>query len=163
MSWYLTQLKPNCAWIAEKNLNRQGFETFLPLEEATTERRGKFVTNVQPLFPGYIFVRLDVSKGSWRSVNSTYGVTRLVSFGAAPAPVPHQLVDSIQSRCDDTGKLLPPDKLKPGDKVSLASGPLAHFIAHIDEILPDQRVWVLLDIMGGQTRVKVDARQLRLA
>ena len=62
-SWFLAQLKPNCANIADKNLKRQGFQTFLPMEEETTQRNGKFVTAMRPLFPGYIFVAFDVARG----------------------------------------------------------------------------------------------------
>ena len=60
-SWFLAQLKPNCANIADKNLKRQGFQTFLPMEEETRQRNGKFVTAMRPLFPGYIFVTFDVA------------------------------------------------------------------------------------------------------
>ena len=74
-SWFLAQLKPNCARIADKHLTRQGFRTFLPLEEETRQRKGKFVTADRPLFPGYIFVAFDVARGFWRTVNSTHGIT----------------------------------------------------------------------------------------
>jgi hypothetical protein len=60
-SWFLAQLKPNCANIADKNLKRQGFQTFLPMEEETRQRNGKFVTAMRPFFPGYIFVTFDVA------------------------------------------------------------------------------------------------------
>ena len=80
-SWLLTQMKPNCASIAQKILDRQGFKTFLPLEDKTQERNGKFLTTTQPLFPGYLFVAFNAVQGHWRSVNSTHGVTRLVRFG----------------------------------------------------------------------------------
>ena len=60
-SWFLAQFKPNCANIADKNLKRQGFQTFLPMEEETRKRNGKFVTAMRPLFPGYIFVTFDVA------------------------------------------------------------------------------------------------------
>jgi len=60
-SWFLAQLNPNCANIADKNLKRQGFQTFLPIEEETRKRNGKFVTAMRPLFPGYIFVTFDVA------------------------------------------------------------------------------------------------------
>ena len=79
--WFLAQIKPNCATIANRNLRRQGFETFLPMEEETRQRSGKFVTTKRPLFPGYIFVAFDANRGHLRSVNSTYGITKLVSFG----------------------------------------------------------------------------------
>ena len=160
-SWFLAQLKPNCATIAEKNLKRQGFKTFLPMEEETRQRKGKFVTHTRPLFPGYIFVAFDVARGFWRSVNSTYGITRLVSFGKDPAAVPLDLVSELMQRCDAQGKLLPPKLLKPGDQVTLTKGPFANFVAEVETIAPDRRVWVLMEIMGAQTRVAVGVDQLR--
>lgn len=162
VSWFLAQLKPNCANIADKNLRRQGFKTFLPMEEETRQRNGKFVTFTQPLFPGYIFVAFDVSRGRWRTVNSTHGITRLVSFGREPAAVPSELVSQLMQRCDEAGKVLPPQGLKPGDQVALTTGPFANFVAEVDKIAPDRRIWVLMDIMGGQTRVAVSAEQLRV-
>jgi transcriptional antiterminator RfaH len=64
-------------------------------------------------------------------------------------------------RCDAKGKLLPPKLLKPGDHVTLTKGPFANFVAEVEKIAPDRRVWVLMEIMGGQTRVAVGADQLR--
>lgn len=160
-SWFLAQLKPNCANIADKNLKRQGFNTFLPMEEETRPRNGKYVTAMRPLFPGYIFVAFDVTRGFWRTVNSTYGITRLVSLGKEPTAVPLDLVSQLMLRCDANGKLLPPKLLKPGDQVMLTKGPFANFVAEVEAIAPDRRVWVLMEIMGGQTRVAVGADQLR--
>ena len=51
-SWFLAQMKPNSHDIANRNLTRQGFETFLPLQEETRRTRGRFVTRRRPLFPG---------------------------------------------------------------------------------------------------------------
>lgn len=160
-SWFLAQIKPNCANIADKNLRRQGFKTFLPMEEETRQRSGKFATATRPLFPGYIFVAFDVARGFWRAVNSTYGITRLVSFGKEPAAVPLDLVSQLMLRCDATGKLLPPKLLNPGDQVTLTQGPFANFVAEVEKIAPDRRVWVLMEIMGGRTRVAIGADQLR--
>ena len=160
-NWFLAQVKPNCASIADKNLKRQGFKTFLPLEEETRQRNGKFVTAMRPLFPGYIFVAFDAARGFWRSVNSTYGITRLVSLGKEPTAVPEELVSQLMSRCDATGKLLPPKLLKPGDQVTLTQGPFTNFVAEVEKITPGRRAWVLMEIMGVQTRVTVDAGHLR--
>ena len=160
-SWFLAQMKPNCATIAKTNLQRQGFKTFLPLEEETRQRGGKFITAMRPLFPGYIFVAFNVASGLWRRVNSTTGITRLVSFGKEPTVVPLDLVSQLMLRCDAKGKVLPPKLLKPGDQVALSTGPFANFVAEIEKIAPDRRVWVLMDIMGAQTRVAVRADQVR--
>ena len=107
------------------------------------------------------FVAFDVARGFWRTVNSTYGITRLVSFGKEPTAVPLDLVSQLMLRCDAKGKLLPPKLLKPGDQVTLTKGPFANFVAEVEKIAPDRRVWVLMEIMGAQTRVAVGADQLR--
>ena len=160
-TWFLAQFKPNSHRIAERNLVRQGFRTFLPLHEETMRVRGKFTVQQRPLFPGYLFVALDMLQGRWRAVNSTYGITRIVSLGKEPTPVPLDLVSQLMLRCDQEGKLLPPKLLKPGDEVTMTKGPFADVITTIESVAPDRRVWVLMDIMGGQTRVAVQADQLR--
>ena len=160
-TWFLAQTKPNSHRIAERNLGRQGFRTFLPLQEETRRARGKFTMQMRPLFPGYLFVAFDVERGGWRAVNSTYGITRLVSLGKEPTPVPLDLISKLMLRCDREGKLMPPKLLAPGDEVMVTKGPFAEFIATIESITPDRRVWVLMEIMGGKTRVAVDAQHLR--
>jgi transcriptional antiterminator RfaH len=45
--------------------------------------------------------------------------------------------------------------------VALTTGPFADFVAEVENIAPDRRVWVLMEIMGGKTRVAVGADQLR--
>lgn len=156
-TWFLAQLKPNSHNIAQRNLIRQGFETFLPMQDETRRLREKFVTQARPLFPGYIFVALDMEQGHWRAVNSTPGITRLVSLGKAPTPVPRDLVLALQQRvAPATG-----DVFAPGDQVAVMRGPFADFVATIDSMAPDRRVWVLMDLMGAQTRVGVALDDLK--
>ena len=135
----------------------------MPVEEGTARRNGRFVTSVRPLFPGYIFVSIQLAEGQWRSINSTYGVTKLVGFGGAPVPVPLDIVSQLMLRCDAEGKLLPPRLLKPGDEVRVTSGPFAEFVATVEAIALDRRVWVLMELMGAPTRVAVKAEQLKMA
>lgn len=160
-NWFLAQIKPNCANVAQKNLKRQGFETFMPLEEETRQRNGKFSCTIRPLFPGYIFVAFDVTRGLWRTINSTYGITRLVCFGNEPTAVPSDLVQQLKLRCDARSNFLPSNLLESGDQVTLTKGPFASFVAEVEKITPDERVWVLMEVMGGQTRVAVRADQIR--
>jgi transcriptional antiterminator RfaH len=152
-NWFLAQVKPNCVQIAERNLQRQGFRTFLPLEERTKKRRGRFVSALLPMFPGYLFVSLDIARGLWRKINSTNGISRLVSFGQEPRTVPLEIINQLRSRCDIDSKLIPSDALKPGDEVRFTKGPFVDFVSRIEEISPDERAWLLIDIMGSQTRV----------
>jgi len=152
--WFLAQLKPNAWRIAERNLRRQAFHVFNPLEQRTIARRGRFTAERRPLFPGYLFVRFDPARAPWRAINGTYGVARLVTFEAnRPHVVPTALVEAIRARCDSDGCLVPPGEFAPGMKVRFATGPFTEFVATVEGIAPDKRIWVMLEVMGRDTRV----------
>ena len=55
-------------------------------------------------------------------------------------------------RCNSGGKLLPPKQLTKGDAVQLLTGPFANYIAKVETIDAEQRVWVLMELMGQITR-----------
>jgi transcriptional antiterminator RfaH len=161
-AWYLAQVRPNQFHVAEHNLARQGFPVFCPTQVETRRRGGRFVSETRLLFPGYLFVSFNPASSSWWTINSTYGVSKLVTFGGrVPASVPHDLVAGLMARCDDAGHLLSPKHLKPGDKAHVLSGPFAQFVATVESLAPQRRVWVLLEVLGSQTRVGLDAGQLR--
>ena len=161
-NWYFIQFKRNSHRIAELNLNQQGFETFLPLQDFTCKRGSKFLTSVKPLFPGYMFVSTKSDGASWRKINSTLGVSRLICQDGVPASVPTEVVSGLISRCDSFGRLLPSTVLQRGDSVEIQSGALANFIATVETIDSNRRIWVLMDIMGQTTRVQVASEQVKL-
>ena len=58
--WFIAQIKPNSYDSAIQNLERQGFETFLPNMEITQRQKNQFVVKNVYVFPGYIFVYKDL-------------------------------------------------------------------------------------------------------
>ena len=168
--WYLIQFKPNSHRLAERNLHRQGFQTFLPMQKITRRKASRFVSDLKPLFPGYMFVSVNSELAPWRAINSTIGVSRLVSLEGKPKPLPLQLISGMMLRCDTSGTLLPPKSLNEGDSVEMLTGPFANFVATVDTFVatvdtidPEQRIWVLINFMGQKTRMQVTADQLQLA
>ena len=161
-NWYLIQLKRNSCRIAERNLNQQGFKTFLPLQDVTSRRGSKFSTNIKPLFPGYMFVRIKPDGAPWQKINSTLGVLRLICQDGVPKKVPTEVVSGLISRCDRLGRLLPPTAVRRGDTVEIHSGALANFIATVETIDSNRRIWVLIDLMGQITKVQVASEQVNL-
>ena len=159
--WFLLQFKSNSHRLAERNLHRQGFESFLPMHEVTEHKYNRYVTNLRPLFPGYMFVAFDPKSGPWRQINCTIGVSKLVCFGHQPSPVPPDLISGLMARCSSDGKLLPPNQLNKGDSVQLLTGPFENYFARIETIDADQRVWILMDLMGRTTSISVDPNKLQ--
>ncbi|HID55290.1 TPA: hypothetical protein EYP37_02085 [Candidatus Poribacteria bacterium] len=160
--WFVVYTKPRKERWAEDNINRIGFETFLPRYE-----RGGVE---KPLFPRYLFVRFDPdSDPSWPSIRYARGVVRIVSFGenGTPTPVPEAVIEEIKSRQDDRGLIrlgrLPSDP-KEGDRVRIADGPFKGLEGIFAEDLKDgERVIVLLSLMGRQVKVDIEGRFLRPA
>lgn len=165
--WYVAQLKPNAGAIAERNLRRQGFELFAPFEDCSVRGARQFRTIRRPLFPGYLFVRAvgdacASPAAALRSVNGTQGVVRLVAFGAQPAPVPPGFVEALIRRCDEAGRMLPPQALCEGDRVRLATAPFVDMVGAIEKISAERRVWVLLDLLGTKVRLSASSDDLAL-
>ncbi len=160
--WFLVQLKAGGHERARSNLERQGFESFMPLRNVTRRRAGKLYAAERPLFPGYLFVRLDPTGRSWRSVNATWGVARLVGFGAAgPAEVPAPLMAGLMARTDANGLLLETGShFRIGERVRVVAGPFADALARIEDIPEQGRIYALLEMMGRDVRAEVSPAHL---
>ena len=161
--WFILQFKSNSHRIAAKNLNRQGFETFLPLHETTSRRLSRFISTSKPLFPGYMFIRFDKAESEWHKINSTYGVSHLITFNSILKSIPTIFVDHLMKRYDLLGKLMPIKKLKKGDQVTVLNGPFANFIATVEKYEADQRIWILMDLMGRKTKIQTPSDNLTLS
>ena len=109
-----------------------------------------------------MFVRIKYDETPWQKINSTLGVSRLICQDGAPKRVPTEVVSGLISRCDSLGRLLPPCAVQTGDTVEIHNGALANFIATVETIDSDKRIWVLMDFMGQITRVQVASDQVQL-
>ena len=89
LSWYVVHTKIRQEALAMTNLNRQGFECYMPMLKMEKMRRHKATLVEEPMFPRYLFIRLDTSGSgpSWSPIRSTLGVSQLVRFGGQPAVV----------------------------------------------------------------------------
>lgn len=159
----LAQLKPNSDAIAERNLGRQGFATFRPLERRTLVRGHRVVTVGRPFFPGYLFVRHPEDNAPWSLISSTYGVARLVKFGERPASVPEHVIAELRAACDHEGFIAVASQFAPGNEVEIQTGAFTNFIGRIERLSPNDRALVLIDFMGTQTRVTLSTANLRVA
>lgn len=155
--WYVVQTQPLGEARALANLTRQDFEAYLPRYKRERRHARRIDTVVRPLFPRYLFVRLDLGRDRWRSVSSTYGVSQMIMSGEMPAPLPDGLVEELRHREIDDGfiKLGLPPGLKVGSRIRLTEGLFVDHVGVIERLADERRVAILLDLLGREVRVFV--------
>lgn len=164
LSWCAVQIKRTAFRVAEAGLVRQGYPVFSPKIEQVRRRFGRTGAEQKLLFPGYIFVAVDEARANWRAISHTPGVSRIVTRSSnRPAFVPAPFLRDLMARCDESGCLSDGGGFKAGDQVSVVSGPFAGIVSKIEQIDEDQRIWILLDILGGSRAVAIEPDKLKIA
>lgn len=155
--WFVVRTHPNGEFKALAHILRQGFDGYLPRYLKRRRHARKTDTVQTPLFPGYLFVGMDPERARWRALNSTIGVSELICQSGLPAPLPDDVIDDIRRHEDEHGYVVLGEHagLKKGDKVRITDGAMADHVGIFDAPSDQHRVFLLLDLLGRQVRVKM--------
>lgn len=156
-SWYVIHSKPRQETRAEENLSAQGYQVYLPMLKTSKRRSGKWVEVVEPLFPRYLFIQMVENQDSFAPIRSTFGVSKLVRFGDTPAQAPLGLVESLRTlESSSDGTHIESDNLfEAGAQVDIVEGPLEGLKAIVKSDSGDERVILLLNLMGRENTTAV--------
>ncbi len=144
MLWYAVHAKPKQEQRALDNLERQGFEAWLPLLSVEKLRRGRLTEVIEPMFSRYLFIRLDTEHSNWSPIRSTLGVSSLVTFGNRPAPIADELIQALRAMPQRAAERL----IKPGQEVVFIDGPLKGLQGIYQQTDGEARAMVLVDLMN---------------
>jgi len=130
---------------AANKLIEQGYETFLPM--CINEKKHN---KPEPLFPCYLFIRLQLGIDDIGPVRSTYGVQGgLVRFGSFIPEVPQEIIEQLKALSDGDTLHLDRDYYKPGELVRIKEGPFKLLSGVIEARSKGDRVWVLIRELGS--------------
>jgi transcriptional antiterminator RfaH len=162
--WYLIYTKPRQENLAQENLQRQGYETYLPRVYQVRRRSGRYVKTIEAFFPRYLFIQLDTESDNWAPIRSTLGVSKMVRFDGIPAIVPDALIDALRkNEGDDEIQSLKQNNLVRGDKVTIIDGPLAGYQGIYQQQNSAERIALLVDLVGKNTLVNISVHDLQIA
>lgn len=163
--WYVVQAQPSSEAKAVAHLNRQGFVTYLPRHLKKRRHARKVEMVGAPLFPRYLFVSMDLTVQRWRCIQSTFGVSRLICNGEMPAPIAASVIDGLKAQEDDHGflTLSQRPRFNPGDKVVVLDGVFSSSLGIYEGSSDEERISILLDMLGRKVRVVLDAVCVELA
>lgn len=161
-NWYALRSKPRKEDVVWKQVHDRGFDVFFPqMRVHPVNPRSK---KVKPYFPGYMFVKLDLSESNSSVIQWMPHTVGLVSFGGEPATVPEHLIHAIRRRVEEIaragGEVF--DGLKQGDIVQIEHGPFQGYEAIFDARLPgSERVRVLLQLLNDrQIPIELDTADI---
>ena len=157
IEWFVAHTRAKAETVAATNLARQGFAVYCPRYRKRWRHARREEMRAAPLFPRYIFVGMDIARARWRAISSTVGVSHLVGAADRPAPVATAIIDEIRAREDETGwvNLAPEIPFAPGDTVRVTTGALCDQLGLFEGVTDDERVTVLLDLLGREVRAKL--------
>jgi len=159
MHWYLIHTKPRLEKRALENLERQGYECYLPLYPVEKLRQRKLTVIESPLFPRYLFIRLG-QDDSVSPLRSTRGVSQLVRFGQYPAQVDEALIALLKSR-EQFFQSEPERIFGQGDPVRIMDGPFVDIEAVYQMPDGERRALVLIEVLNKPVSLRVDLASLR--
>lgn len=162
--WYVIHSKARQELIAQENLERQGFKTFLPLIACQKRKAAKKTSVIEPLFPRYLFVSFQPGRDNIASIKYTRGVSKMVSFGMEFATIPESIVQRLIDDADERGVISQPElQMKLGDHLRIITGPLEGQTGTLHEMTGDERVVLLMNILGQERQITIHADQLDFA
>ena len=157
LDWYVAKIKPHADRMCALSMASDDVETYAP--EIVVPKGGRQVT--EPLFPGYLFVRLDVRSDAWRRIRWGQGVHYFLPNRLDPVPVGEELIADLRSRVGEWNGEGWTKAFGLGDPVSLQTGALRGLDAIFQRyVARSQRCEVLVSLVGGDHCVQVDVRAL---
>jgi len=162
--WFVAHTKPRQERAAVENLLRQGYQTYLPRLKVVKPIRREHRVGLEPMFPRYLFFKPGRAGQSIGPVRCTHGVSSIVRFGGVAAVIRSRTVEEIQAfeHRQNTVDFAELNTVYVGKTVVVTAGPLAGLNGLV-AMVSDQRVTVLMRLLGEDTRVRFDPCELRVA
>lgn len=166
--WYVLLTEAHRERRAELALLEIGFDAYLPVE-TRWRRTHKTKRRVEsPLLPGYLFVKVEADVPlAMHMIREADGVSGFLKLGQAVRPIKATWVGEIkqaqtEGAFDTTRKHLR-QMPKPGEPVQITGGKFQGFVATMVRMEPDERVRVLLNILGREAPMNIPASQIAAA
>ena len=142
-------------------------DVLVPTESVMELKAGQRRTTTRKFFPGYIFVRMKLTKEAWHLVKNTPKVSGFLG-GKLPRPVSQREMDRMLGRTEpkvvETAAPLPDVHYEVGQQVRVKSGAFANFTGEVEEVNADKRkIKLSVSIFGRPTRVEVDFSEVEPA
>lgn len=161
-SWYVLHTRSRFENVVFEGLTKKSIEVFLPKASVRSRRLDRKAMIRVPLFPGYVFVKSDLTPSNQIEIVKTAGAVRLVGTRSGPVPVSAETIESLKIIVSGDNKVLTGTDFKKGDRVAVISGPLEGVIGTFVRYRGIGRVIVSIDALSQFASVEVDEEDVEI-
>jgi transcriptional antiterminator NusG len=134
--WYALWTHSHCEQLVRGQLDARGYDVFLPTIGVWSWRAGVKHRIRRPLFPGYLFVRDELSGARYVELLKARGLVGVLGGqDGAPGEIPDAEIDAIRMLVHSELPASPYPYMQTGQRVRIHEGPLAG----VEGILVDRR------------------------
>lgn len=94
--WYVLQVTTDKEIEIKNRLEKQGYKVLVPLVEKIIRQKGKWKRQINVIFRGYIFVKLDYKWSDYYNLCKCPGVIRLLGGGKNPIPLTDEEIMTVR-------------------------------------------------------------------
>jgi transcription antitermination factor NusG len=151
LPWFAVYVKYRHEKRVASILANKGYESFLP---TYSKRHSNSMTFELPLFPGYVFSRLDTTNPL--SVISTPGVFSILGNARGPEAIPEDQIETIRQIINASICPRPWPYLATGEPVYIAEGPLRGIGGLVVAASNERWLVVSVNLLQRSIAVKLD-------
>ena len=157
--WIAVYTKPRHEKLVEKELQKKGYEVYLPIlrERRKWSDRKKWVDF--PLFRSYLFVKVQIK--NYLFVLETKGVVRIVKFLGKVSIVPDESIDSIKLMIEGGYKPIATDFFIKGDPVEIKDGPLKGLIGEVIRLDNNDQIIIRINAIQHSVSIQIKREFLK--
>jgi transcription antitermination factor NusG len=156
--WYAVYTYPRHEKAVREQLESKCIETFLPTFTSENRWKDRLVRIQTPLFPGYVFTRIDLSERG--KVVAVPSVIRILSFNGLPAPIDDSEMEAVRLCLERGAAVQPYPFLEVGDRVRVQSGVLEGLEGLISRCKDERRLIVPISLINQSVAVEIDVQLL---
>ena len=138
-------------------------EVLVPTETVVEVKDGQKRTTTRKVYPGYMFVQMELDNETMHVVKSTPKVTGFIGGDRTPPPVPDAEIRRITNQMEEDveGAARPVVEFERGEEVRIIDGPFTSMKARVDEVNQARgKLRVMVSIFGRTTPVELDFTQV---
>ena len=164
MAWYAVHTRSRHEDRVYIGLTQKSFQVFLPKIEVWSRRKDRRKKIMVPMFPGYIFVALDIIDNETKlDVLKTFGVVRILGkpYGSEPIPVPDVKIDAIMRIVASRVEVQQFQYPKVGEYAKIIDGPFQGIEGLVVGTDMEKELFVItIELMQRSVAIKLEGFQV---